>query len=67
MWKSSARELAAWKAAWSITLRPCERGWSTTYKCKGCSIVGLLDRELNYGTCSRRPSVSRLIRRTKQG
>src|SRR5580700_8320809 len=37
MWKSSARRLAAWKAAWSITLRLCEHGWSTTYKAKGCS------------------------------
>jgi len=48
MWKSSARELAAWKAAWSITLRLCEHGWSTTYKAKGCSNFGFV--EANCGT-----------------
>ena len=48
MWKSSARRLAAWKAAWSITLRLCEHGWSTTYKAKGCSNFRFV--EPNCGT-----------------
>ena len=37
MWRPLARGLAAWKPAWPITLRPCARGWSATYKTKGCS------------------------------
>jgi hypothetical protein len=41
MWTPPARKLATWKAAWSITLRPCAQGWSTIYKTKGCSNLGL--------------------------
>jgi hypothetical protein len=46
MWTPPARELAALKAAWPITLRLCEHGWRTTYKTKGCSNSGSLQSEL---------------------
>ncbi len=40
MWKPRARELVAWKTAWSIILRVCADGWSTTYKAKDCTNFG---------------------------
>jgi hypothetical protein len=44
MCKLPAREPAAWKAAWPTTSRPCARGWSTTYRRRGCSPRRLLNR-----------------------